>query len=138
MFGAAIDFDKVRVHRGKAYFFQPPNVAITPNGQIYFPPPSYRDDFSTNLADAAWIIHELTHVWQHQQGMWVRLRGMLNRNYRYGDLSKTRLNFMKQGVEVQATVVEDCYRLRHKLAPVYGSGALADYERVIPFLPRQG
>ncbi|HEU0045187.1 vgr related protein [Sphingomonas sp.] len=138
IFGAAIDYAKVIVNRGKAYFFQPADVAITPNGQIYFPVESYKPDFSGNASDAAWLIHELTHVWQSQQGMWVRTRGILNRNYDYGDLSQSSLRFLDQGIEVQASIVGDYYRLRHGLPAVHGSGALADYERVIPFLPRSG
>ena len=138
IFGSVIDYAKVIVHQDKAYFFQPGDTAITPNGEIYFPAQSYKSDFSTKAEDAWWIIHELTHVWQHQQGMWVRARGVLNRNYDYGDLSKGDLKFMDQGIEVQASIVADYYRLRHKLSLLHGSGSLADYEKVIPFLPGRG
>lgn len=135
MFGTAIDFARVRIHNRKAYFFQPAGTAITPNGEIYFPPQSYQADFSRTVGDAAWLIHELTHVWQHQRGMWVRVRGMLNRRYAYGDLSRAQKAFTSFGIEKQASIVADCFLLRHKARPTRGSGALADYERLIPFLP---
>lgn len=138
IFGSAIDYARVVVHQGKAYFFQPSDVAITPNGEIYFPVESYKKDISGNASDAAWMIHELVHVWQSQQGMWVRFRGVLNRNYDYGDLSKSEIKFLDQGIEVQASIVGDYYRLRRRLPAVHGSGAMADYERIIPFLPKAG
>jgi hypothetical protein len=134
VFGLSINYDKVIVHEATAYFFQPNGTAITPNGEIYFPPADYKYSFATNRSDAAWLIHELTHVWQHQRGMWVRLRGMANRNYDYGDLSKSKLAFLSQGVEVQASIVGDYYRIKYGLKPVHGTGALSDYERTIPFI----
>nr|WP_241188505.1 hypothetical protein [Enterobacter asburiae] len=38
----------------------------------------YREDFSANsvfIEDKYVFIHELGHVWQHQHGQWVRMRG---------------------------------------------------------------
>ena len=125
------------VHEDRAYFFQPSDTAITPNGEIYFPKESYKDDFSTNPSDMAWLIHEMTHVWQKQQGMWVRSRSTLNRNYDYGDLSKQQLVFLDQGTEVQASIVGDYFRLRHRMRAIHGGGMLADYDKVIPFLPKR-
>lgn len=137
IFGDAIDYARVRIHNRKAYFFQPANVAITPNGQIYFPPTSYRADFSTNAHDAAWLIHELVHVWQHQQGMWVRLLGMIFRRYAYGDLRGATRPFRRYWIEQQAGIVEDWYRITHGLRARYGTGTVADYERVVPFAGMQ-
>lgn len=69
VFGADLDYRKVLIHNTRAYFFQPTDTAITPNGEIYFPLQSYKPDFSTGISDAAWLIHELTHSWQHQKKM---------------------------------------------------------------------
>lgn len=135
IFVTTINYDKVVVHQDRAYFFQPDDTAITPNGERYFPVKNYRSDFSGNAADMSWMIHELTHVWQSQRGMWVRTRGTLNRNYAYGDLTKTKLDFLDQGIEVQAALVEDYYRLTNKIAARHGSGSLSDYDAIIPFLP---
>ena len=133
VFGAALDFGRVKIHNRRAYFFQPSNTAITPNGEVYFPPASYKDDFSTTIGDASWLIHELTHAWQYQQGMWVKLRAVFNRNYHYGDLSRSRRPFLSYGIEAQASIVTDYFLLAHHRKPQHGSGAFQDYVDVIPF-----
>ena len=83
IFGAAIRYGNVRVHGGYYVFFQPREVAMTPNGQVYFPPHRYREDFSTTVGDAGWLLHELTHCWQWQRGRWVKLLAPFSRNYLY-------------------------------------------------------
>ena len=136
IFGNAIDYTRVRVHNTKAYFFQPDDTAITPNGEIYFPAQVYKADFSTDVDSAAWLIHELTHVWQHQHGMWVRVQGTLHRTYNYGDLAGSSRAFASFYIEQQASIVEDYFVVIHGRRARRGSGARADYERIIPFLPR--
>lgn len=136
IFGAAIDYKIVRVHNTKAYFFQPSDTAITPDGEIYFPAESYKPDFSSNLSDATWLIHELAHVWQHQQGMWVRTRGVLNRTYEYGDLGSANRTFLNYGIEQQASMVADYFRLKRGLTAQRGQGPISAYEKLIPFLPK--
>ena len=138
VFGPAIDHARVRVHNRKAYFFQPADTAITPNGEIYFPPGAYLADFSIDLASSAWLIHELTHVWQYQHGVWVRLQGILHREYGYGDLTGADRAFASFHIEQQASIVEDYFRMTHGARPRRGTGALADYRRIIPFLPERG
>lgn len=133
VFGTAIDYSRVKVHNERAYFFQPSDTAITPNGEIYFPPVSYKPDFSGSILSAAWLIHELTHCWQHQKGMWVRTRGMLNRNYRYGDLTKSRKAFLSYGIEAQASIVEDYFLIANHMKPRQGNGRYQDYVNLIPF-----
>ena len=48
VFGDTIKYDEVQIIRVKAYFFQPQNTTMAPDGNIYFHPLStnYRDDFS--------------------------------------------------------------------------------------------
>ena len=135
VFGADLDYDKVEVHNTKAYFFQPRDTAITPNGEVYFPPESYMADFAGSIGHMAWLVHEVTHCWQHQKGMWVRTRAVLNRTYKYGDLSKSQQNFLSYSLEQQASIVADYFRIVHGQRTVEGQGAIADYRRVIPFLP---
>ncbi len=138
IFGQSVDYDRVFVHDEKAYFLQPDDTAITPNGEIYFPKPVYQADFSTDIGSAAWLIHELTHVWQHQHGVNVRLQGVLYRRYEYGNLTTEGKPFSSYYIEQQASIVEDYFRMTHGQGPRRGSGAKADYERTIPFLPRPG
>ena len=134
IFGTAINYAIVVVHRGKYIFFQPDDTAMTPNGQIYFPTPVYKDDFSTNPRDASWIIHELTHVWQYHQGVNLILAAPFSRNYHYGALTSTT-NFSALNIEQQAAVVADYYLRTQHYATINGSGAIGDYRTVIPFRP---
>jgi hypothetical protein len=136
IFGVAIDYARVLVHNEKYIFFQPSDTAMTPNGEIYFPAPSYKADFSTSIPDAGWIIHELTHVWQYQHGVNVRVQGMLHRTYEYGDLSGKGSAFTSFYIEQQASIVEDYFYITHGYGAQKGSGSRADYARIIPFLPR--
>ena len=78
VFGAELDCAATRVVHGKAYFFQPDHVVMAPDGAMYFPGRTYRDDFSVDPSDdvRGLFVHELAHVLQHQQGIDVRLRGL--------------------------------------------------------------
>jgi hypothetical protein len=138
IFGTSIQYDKVLIHNTKAYFFQPGDTAMAPNGEIYFPIQVYKPDFSFSIPDAAWLIHELTHVWQHQIGTWVKIRGAFNRNYHYNDLKSTNQSFSSYSIEQQAAIVTDYFLLKHGFAPYNGKGSMSDYEKLIPFLPRRG
>lgn len=135
VFGGAINYNLVRIHNYAAYPFQDKKTAVTPNGELYFPAGVYKPDFSVSLADAAWLVHEMTHVWQHQQGMWLRVRAVFNHKYPYGNLSDRSPTLTGWGVEQQASIVADYYLIRHGAKPEEGSGAVSDYERIIPFLP---
>ena len=140
VFGSALDASRVRIHGRRYLLGQGRGVAMSPNGNIYFRAEDYRTDFTTNLGDAAWLIHELTHAWQHQQGIPVRLRGLLEqlsrvwgRNpYAYGRIDPAR-PFRSYGLEQQAAIVEDFLRVRSGAEPRYGSGPLVEYRAAIPF-----
>ena len=134
IFGGSIRYSDVRVH-GIAYiFFQPADTAMTPNGEIYFPKQVYKEDFSTNVSDAGWILHELTHVWQYQHGVWVKVLAPFSRNYRYGSLA-SRPSYSSFNIEQQAAIVEDYYRVTQHARTTNGNGSIDDYRAVIPFLP---
>ncbi len=66
--------------------FQPRDVAMSPDENIYFHPKGllYMDDFSLGGKWAQHLfIHEMTHVWQQQTGVAVVWRGMFERKYEY-------------------------------------------------------
>jgi hypothetical protein len=78
LFGDAIDYHRVRIYNRRYLPFglQPVNCAMTPNGHIYFHKSRCLLDFSCGSAQARhWFMHEMVHVWQHQLGYPVRLRG---------------------------------------------------------------
>jgi hypothetical protein len=134
VFGDAIDWDRVRIYPRGFTPFQPRNVAVTPLGAVHFRRADFRPDFSGRWSDMAWLIHELVHVWQHQTGVPVLLRGLVERRYHYGVLDPAK-PFARYGIEQQAAIVEDWFRRTRGIGPRYGSGSEADYRAVIPFLP---
>ncbi len=112
IFGNAIHYHKVWIHKGSYLPFglQQQNVAMAPNGEIYF-----RNDYTDDFADARpnlkhLFIHEMTHVWQYQHGMNVKIRGLVSWavNYRY-KLEGRSLS--RYSMEQQASIVADYYLL---------------------------
>ncbi|WP_338560785.1 hypothetical protein [Erwinia sp. E_sp_B04_7] len=128
VFKNAIRLDEVKVHNGSYLPFnmQSKNIAMTPNGEIYFREPYYKDDFSmANPGDMHWFIHEMVHVLQHQVGMNVRTRGALSwaASYKYSLPPEKKLSDF--GMEQQASIISDYYYLKY-----YGLG---DFRRLSGF-----
>jgi hypothetical protein len=127
IFGDKIDYDQVTVFHKRFIFFQPKDRLMTPDGNIYAAPggTNYSEDYSTISEPAygssntllvysqAEFIHEMTHVWQHQTGTSVQLRGIFERNYDYDLATLGHKDFKKYGIEEQAQIVEDYYILLH-------------------------
>lgn len=114
VFGQALHYNKVWVHCGSYLPFglQDKNTGMTPNGELYFREETYLADFSaSHLYNQHFFIHELTHAWQHQQGMWVRTRGLFSwaANYRYSFGQGKVLN--QYSMEQQASIVSDWFLL---------------------------
>lgn len=114
VFGDAIQYGRVRVHNASYLPFdmQSREVAMTPNGEVYFREPHYRDDFSKEIPRYKhWFIHELVHVIQHQVGMSVRLRGSFSwaASYEYSLPPDKKLADF--GMEQQASIISDFYFL---------------------------
>jgi hypothetical protein len=143
LFADAIDYARVRIYRRRYLPFgmQPVNCAMTPNGHIYFHKSCCLLDFSAGSEGARhWFMHEMTHVWQHQLGYPVRLRGAvrigLSYQYRLA-MDKTLADY---NMEAQGDVLADYFVLRYlgSAASLRQGGyanALALYEQVLaPFL----
>lgn len=82
--------------------------AMSPNGSIYFNPNDYLLDYSkASLGKQAWFIHEMTHVWQIQQGIQVVKHAILDRRYQY--VLESGKQFLAYGVEQQAQMVQDYF-----------------------------
>jgi hypothetical protein len=113
LFGTAIDPDAVRLHRAKWFPFQPRNVAMAPDGGIWFHPEGdlWRDDFAAASEPMqGLLVHELTHVWQHQRGICLPLRRHPFCRYDYAIIPGRAL--CDYGIEQQAMIVEDVFRGR--------------------------
>lgn len=107
MFGLALDPEPVRVHRHRWWPLQPRNVVMAPDGDIWIHPTDglWRDDYAAaepNLT--ALLVHELTHVWQHQRGIFLPLRRHPFCRYAY-DLAPGR-PLEAYGIEQQAMIVQ--------------------------------
>lgn len=108
VFGNTLDTTNVRI---KTAWWVLKGYAVSPNGNIYFNQNDWIDDFSQeNLWLRAWLVHELTHVWQIQQGINVFRKALFNRKYSY--TLKDGKAFFEYGVEQQARMVEDYYKQR--------------------------
>lgn len=108
VFGNSIEYHKVWIHHD-SYLplgMQGDYAALTPNGELYFRY-WYRDDFSTAAPDLQHLfIHEMSHVWQRERGMYVKLRGLFSWavSYRYG-LDKRTIR--QYPLEQQAQIIAD-------------------------------
>lgn len=124
VFADSIDLDEVQL---KTAWWVLKNYAVSPNGHIYFHPADWVEDFSqASLAQQSWLIHELTHVWQLQQGLKVVRGALVDRRYDY--VLKTGKSFFKYGIEQQARMVQDYFIRRQR------GQYCQDLERCIPFL----
>lgn len=113
LYGYSIEYNRVWIHRDSYLPFnlQAEKVAMTPNGELYFQEGTYRNDFSLEyFPDQHIFLHEMMHVYQHQHGMWVRLRGAFSWavEYQY-TLDKDQL--ADYPMEQQACIVSDYWLL---------------------------
>jgi hypothetical protein len=127
IFRDSIDYARVRVLDAKYTFFQPDNTYMTPDGFIYAPGSLWRDDFAAPTNDLyieAVFVHEMTHVWQYQNGKDLVAEGVATfatnlgsyeRAYAY-DLDTAR-DLLDYGMEQQASIVEDWFLLGHHYPP---------------------
>lgn len=133
VFGAAIDYSPVRIVRRKWAFFQPRETVMAPSGHIHFHPHGtlYRDDFAAaSRSDQGLFLHEMTHVWQHQKGIFLPLKR--HPFCRYGYAIRPGLPLHRYGLEQQAEIVRHAFLLRCG-CDVAGAPPLAQYETILPF-----
>lgn len=108
VFANSIELDTVRL---KTAWWVLKNYAVSPDGNIYFHSDNWITDFSAApIAQQSWLIHELTHVWQRQQGLKVIRGALINRRYRY--VFTTGKPFLHYGIEQQAQMVQDYFTRR--------------------------
>ena len=134
MFGDAIDYAAARIANRKWWWFQPRHYAMAPRGCIHFHPEGdlYRADFA-DCGDGlqGFFLHELTHVWQHQRGVFLPLARHPFCRYEYSFVPGRPLN--RYGIEQQAEIVRHAFLLRRG-HPVAGAPPLAQYKSILRFL----
>ena len=119
VFGDAIDYERVRMVRGKWWPFQPRGVVMAPTGNIHFHPDSslWSDDFSSErLTLQGLFIHEMTHVWQTQTRGRFYLPLMRHPFCRYGYQLVDGRPFGRYGLEQQAEIVRHRFLAERGLA----------------------
>jgi hypothetical protein len=133
VFGHALDYHSIRIHNRKYWWFQPKGVTMAPNGHLWFHPKNdlFCDDFCDRGLDLQGLfIHELVHVWQHQQGIFLPLRRHPFCRYDYS--LKPGWKLRQYGIEQQAEIVKHVFLLRSGVK-VAGAPPLSQYEGVLPF-----
>lgn len=113
IFSHSLDYSRIRIYRATYFWGQRKGVAVAPNGHIYFHPQDFCEDFSQKpVTIQAWFIHEMTHVWQQQQGTHVLLKGLWLHGLRllsfnlFNPYSQHKINFHTANIEQQATFLQ--------------------------------
>lgn len=114
LFGGSLIYSRIWVHREGYLPFnlQPVDVAMAPDGELWFREGTYSPDFSLEreLQKKHRFMHKMVHAWQVQKGMFVRTRGLFSRfaDYSY---SLDKADFLHYGLEQQASIASDYWLL---------------------------
>lgn len=119
LFGDAIDYGRVRVHNRRYLpLVQPRNCAMTPNGSIYFHHSCFLPDYTAGDPPTIhWFMHEMVHVWQHQLGYPVKLRGAIRIGLSYGYELRPGALLSDYNMEAQGDLLADYFALKHMHRP---------------------
>ncbi|MCA1245375.1 Rhs element Vgr protein [Massilia sp. MS-15] len=137
LFRDAIDYRRVRVHGRRYLPFQPKNCCMTPNGSMYFHHSCFLPDYTRGDPGAIhWFMHELVHVWQHQLGYPVRLRGAIRFGLPYAYSLHAGARLADYNMEAQGDLLADYFVLKFLRKPDamrqgQHRGSLALYEAVL-------
>jgi len=119
VFKDSIDYSTVWIHNGGYPLFfglQNEDVAVAPNGQIYFKGDNYKPDYTLDETGLmATLIHELTHVWQYQMGYQVKRNRVLHPSMGYAYTLKVS-SFNALNMEAQGNVLADYFVLLTSVA----------------------
>lgn len=138
IFGGAIDWADMRFRLGKWWFLQPSWVVMAPDGNIWMHPNGglWRADYAeADVWLQGLIMHEITHVWQHQQGVTLPLRR--HPFCRYDYVFEPGRPFEDYGLEQQGELVRHAYLLAQGIR-LKGRPNLATYLQTLPFQPDDG
>ncbi|WP_308924286.1 hypothetical protein [Janthinobacterium sp. J1-1] len=120
VFEDAIDYGKVKVHAEPYLWFglQPKDVAMTPNGEMYFHESEFREDFSKESSKQKhWFIHEMVHVWQFQLNYPVKIRGAIRLGLDYNYVLSKKQRLADYNMEAQGDLLADYFVLMYLHEP---------------------
>ena len=145
LFGDAIDYRRVRIHGRRYLPLQPKNCCMTPNGSMYFHRSCFLPDYTRADPGAIhWFMHEMVHVWQHQLGYPVRLRGAVRIGLAYDYTLREGAVLSDYNMEAQGDLLADYFVLAHLRKPAalrqpHYRDSIALYRQVLaPFLAVPG
>ena len=124
VFADSIDYTKVRVHNEEYLWFglQDDDTAMTPNGEIYFNPKHFKEDFSAAVvSDRHWFMHEMVHVWQYQLGYSVRWNGLQRWKLKYSYSLAAGKRLCDYDMEQQGQVIADYFAILLLKSPTAAS-----------------
>jgi hypothetical protein len=133
VFAGYIDYDAAAIFARKWQFFQPKHTTMAPDGNMYWNPADYLEDFSlatVPLEKRAWFVHEGAHLYQHYHLRWnVIVRGAIDRRYGYKLVAGKK--FDKYGLEQMGSIAADYFTLLHQgcIKPPY---VLSDFLDALP------
>jgi hypothetical protein len=133
IFGPAIDYARVRVHHRRWWPLQPANVCMSPDGDLWFgrTSPLWREDFAkASLGLQGLFVHEMTHVWQAQQGGRWFLPMIRHPFCRYRYQPVPGKPFRRYGIEQQAEIVRHVFLVRRGITGVPDLSALLPFADV--------
>ncbi|MDE1152429.1 MAG: hypothetical protein PW788_07825 [Micavibrio sp.] len=129
VFGDSVDYAAVRLHNRRILppLMQHKHQAVANGNNISFPRSSYSEDFATehDALKQSVFIHEMTHVWQHQNKVVSTpkeaLKETLRHKFNYSKAYPYQLgggrDLIDYGFEQQAALVQDYFLLtRHNTA----------------------
>jgi len=120
VFGNSIDYSKIKIFNRSYMYISWIDQNHAPNGNIYIPDKWYqKDDFSKHTNSSELFIHEMVHVWQHQNGLnprAVAIKYYLTHNFNYMSASDYQYKieegktFFDYNQEQQAEIVVNYMR----------------------------
>lgn len=115
VFRESLDYSRPRVHNDEFLPFglQPNNTAMTPNGEMYFNPSRFKEDFALSTdSDKHWFMHEMVHIWQHQLGYPVMRRGAIRIGLDYEYELKPEKRLGDYNMEAQGDLIADWWAIK--------------------------
>ena len=137
LFKDSVDYRRVRVHARRYMPFQPKNCCMTPSGSLYFHRSCFLPDYTRGDPPAVhWYLHEMVHVWQHQLGYAVRLRGAVRVGLPYHYELAPGKTLADYNMEAQGDLLADYFSLKHLRSSAAMrqrryAGSLVLYEEVL-------
>ena len=120
LFRDAIDYRRVRIHARRYMPLQPKNCCMTPNGSMYFHHSCFLPDYTRGAPPVLhWFVHEMAHVWQHQLGYAVRLRGAVRIGLPYDYELARGKTLADYNMEAQGDLLADYFALKYMRSPKF-------------------